>query len=128
MENKIFKLISKGIKIETNSNHDNCFMIRDINDSSSHGNIGLYSIASYDSQFTLKHYYNLPLCAIHNSELTEIDTWIIDKWDQFCKLKQINLHQKQPKWIIYTNIRKTTPYPKKGCTTIDFLHWLENLK
>jgi hypothetical protein len=26
-----------------------------------HGNIGLFSIASYDSQFTLKHYYNVTL-------------------------------------------------------------------
>jgi hypothetical protein len=36
-------------------------MIKNINDVSEHGNIGLFSIASYDSQFTLKHYYNVPL-------------------------------------------------------------------
>jgi hypothetical protein len=49
------------LKIKTTKSSNNVLMIKNINDVSEHGNIGLFSIASYDSQFTLKHYYNLPL-------------------------------------------------------------------
>jgi hypothetical protein len=64
------------------------FMIKNINDVSEHGNIGLFSIASYDSQFTLKHYYNVPLLPF-NLPLGEHGKWVSQKWEEFCELNKI---------------------------------------
>jgi len=110
---KRFEFPSRGIAIETKSTHNNIFMIRDINDKSEHGNLGLYSIAWYDSAVSLRHYYHIEL---HDITQNTNDEWIKDKWRTFCGLRGIK-KWKNSSW-------RTTIFPKKNCELSDFLIWL----
>jgi hypothetical protein len=123
-DTNVYDFPSRGIKIKTTKSSNNVFMIKNINDVSEHGNIGLFSIASYDSQFTLKHYYNVPLLPF-NLPLGEHGKWVSQKWEEFCELNKIKNSVKQPKWTRYTSVQKASVFPKRGCELKDFLHWLQ---
>jgi Zn-dependent peptidase ImmA (M78 family) len=86
-------------------------MIKNINDVSEHGNIGLFSIASYDSQFTLKHYYNVPLLPF-NLPLGEHGKWVSQKWEEFCELNKIKT-TKTTKMDKYTSVQKANSLSKE---------------
>ena len=124
---KRYDFESRGISIIVKDSHDNIFIIKDINDKSLYGNLGMYSIFSYDSQFSLKYYYNIPLNVITGSDVCEHQKWVINKWDEFCILKNIKLSG-QPKWTKYTSVKKATVYPKNKCELIDFIEWLKICK
>lgn len=111
----------RGISIVSDRN--NVFMIKNIDDTSKHGNIGLFAIAAYDSQFTLKWYYSVPLWPYQ--ALDKHGEWISQKWLEFCELNQIKNHEKQPKWTQYSSVSKATRFPKKCCEMNNFLEWLQ---
>ena len=109
------ELPNRGLAIEVDDIHNNIFMLRDINDKTQYGNLGLYSTFWYDSQYTLEHYYCVPLFSLYDVE-SEYDAWLRKSWDVFCKKNKIS------KW---KNSRWRTTKHRGENTAIEFVKWLK---
>ncbi len=113
-----FEYPKAGYAIEAKANpHENIFLLREINDKTEHGNLGLYSVNWTDRHNIVGNgntYYNLDLEPLGQYNKTYD---INKKWKLFCK--ENGIKKRKNSWI-------GNQYPKPNAGMFDFFVWLIN--